>query len=272
MLKTLNLLCDKYKLNKYDVNLHLQNNNIKVPSDFCILPWTGNINCDVCQGLKHCGGLFIQCDKSLHDNKYCKTCSKQAQKNESGKPDAGTVEDRNSVGILDYVDSKGRKAISFTKYMKKNNITKESLVRVAELYNITIPEEHFVEKNKKSKEVVKNEGKEVKKRGRPKKEVRIVNETDIINSIEINTSEEPKETIDDSIKEMEEESYINDDDDNNNNDDDNNNNDDDDDELDVSEIEIDGKTYYKSDNNYLYNIDGDLQGYWNGKKIEIINK
>jgi len=272
MLKTLNLLCDKYKLNKYDVNLHLQNNNIKVPSDFCILPWTGNINCDVCQGLKHCGGLFIQCDKSLHNDKYCKTCSKQAEKNESGKPDAGTVEDRNSVGILDYVDSKGRKAISFTKYMKKNNITKESLVRVAELYNITIPEEHFVEKNKKSKEVVKNEGKEVKKRGRPKKEVRIVNETDIINNIEINTCEEKKEPQDDTIKEMEEEKYIEDNDndtevDNYDNDDDN-----DEEELDVSEIEINGKTYYKSDNNYLYNIDGDLQGYWNGKKIEIINK
>lgn len=265
MLKTLNLLCDKYGLNKYDVNLHLQNNNIKVPSDFCILPWTGNINCDVCQGLKHCGGLFIQCDKSLHDDKYCKTCSKQAEKNESGKPDAGTVDDRNSVGILEYVDSKGRKAISFTKYMKKNNITKESLIRVAELYNINIPEEHFVEKNKKSKEVVKNEGKEVKKRGRPKKEVRIVNEIDIINSIEINTSEEKEETIDDTIKEMEEEKYIEDD----NNDD---NNDDDDPQLDVSEIEIDGKTYYKANNNYLYNIDGELQGYWNGKKIEIINK
>ena len=126
MLKTLNLLCDKYELNKYDVNLLLQNNDVKVPSDFCILPWTGNINPSVCQGLKHCGGLFIQCDKNLHDNKYCKICSKQAEKNESMKPDAGTVEDRNSIGILDYVDSKGRKAISFTKYMKKNNITKES--------------------------------------------------------------------------------------------------------------------------------------------------
>jgi hypothetical protein len=261
MLKTLNLLCEKYELNKYDVNLLLQNNDVKIPSDFCILPWTGNINPNVCQGLKHCGGLFIQCDKNLHDNKYCKTCSKQAEKNESGKPDAGTVEDRNSIGILDYVDSKGRKAISFTKYMKKNNITKESLIRVAELYDITIPEEQFVEKSKKNKEVLKNEDKEVKKRGRPKKEVRIVNETDIINSIEINTSEEKKEILDDTIKEMEEEKYIDDD-----------NSDDDDPELDVSEIEIDGKTYYKADNNYLYNSDGDLQGYWNGKKIEIINK
>lgn len=267
MLKTLNLLCEKYELNKYDVNLLLQNNDVKIPSDFCILPWSGNINCNLCQGLKHCGGLFIQCDKSLHNNKYCKTCSKQSEKNESGKPDAGTVEDRNSVGILDYVDSKGRKAISFTKYMKKNNITKESLLRVAELYNIKIPDEQFLEKSKKSKAVVNDECKEVKKRGRPKKEVRIVNETDIVNSIEINTSEEQKETTDHTIKEMEEEKYIVEDDDHHDEDDN-----DDDPELDVSEIEIDGKTYYKADNNYLYNSDGDLQGYWNGKKIEIINK
>ena len=35
--------------------------------------------------------------------------------------------------------------------IKKNNISKESLLRVAELYNITIPEEHFQEK-KKTKE------------------------------------------------------------------------------------------------------------------------
>ena len=262
MLKTLNLLCDKYELNKYDVNLYLQNNDVKVPSDFCIMPWTGNINSELCQGLKHCGGLFIQCDKNIHEDKYCKTCSKQAEKNESGKPDAGTVEDRNSIGILEYVDSKGRKAISFTKYIKKNNITKESLIRVAELYNITIPEEHFVEKSKKTTEVVKNESKEVKKRGRPKKEVRIVNETDIVNNIQINTSEQKTE-IDDSIKEMEEEKYVEEEEEKDN---------DDDPELDVSEVEIDGKTYYKADNNYLYNIDGELQGYWNGKKIEIINK
>lgn len=269
MLKTLNLLCEKYELNKYDVNLLLQNNDVKVPSDFCIMPWTGNINSDLCQGLKHCGGLFIQCDKSLHDDKYCKTCSKQSEKNESGKPDAGTVEDRNSVGILDYVDSKGRKAISFTKYMKKNNITKESLVRVAELYNIKIPDEQFLEKSKKSKVVVINdECKEVKKRGRPKKEVRIVNETDIVNNIEINTSEEEKNEIDDTIKDMEEEKYIDDDDDDHEIDE----HEIDDPEIDVSEIVIDRKTYYKADNNYLYNSDGDLQGYWNGKKIEIINK
>ena len=93
----------------------------------------------------------------------------------------------------------------------------------------------------------------------------------IVNNIEINTSEEQKETTDNTIKEMEEEKYIVEDDDHHD-EDDNDEDNDDDPELDVSEIEIDGKTYYKADNNYLYNSDGDLQGYWNGKKIEIINK
>ena len=259
MLKTLNLICEKYDLNKYDVNLYLQSNDVKVPSDFCILPWTGNINAGVCQGLKHCGGLFIQCDKSLHNDKYCKTCCKQAEKNENGKPDAGDVGDRNSVDILDYVDNKDRKAISFTKYMKKNNISKESLLRVAELYNITIPEEHFQEK-KKTKEPTQQECSEVKKRGRPKKEIKIISDADIINNVKINTNDEEKESSGD---EMEEENYVD------NNDEEN---DDDDDELDVSELEVNGKMYYKAENNYIYNIDGELQGYWNGKKIEIINK
>lgn len=253
MLKTLNLICEKYDLNKYDVNLYLQTNDVKVPSDFCILPWTGNINAGVCQGLKHCGGLFIQCDKSLHNDKYCKTCCKQAEKNENGKPDAGDVEDRNSVDILDYVDNKDRKAISFTKYMKKNNISKESLLRVAELYNITIPEEHFQEK-KKIKEPKPEQRGEIKKRGRPKKEIKILSDTDIINNIPINSVTNVNVTDYDSEEEMVEEPYVNNDE-----------------EIDVNEIDIGGVTYYKANNNYLYNIDGELMGYWDGKKIKIID-
>ena len=85
---------------------------------------------------------------------------------------------------------------------------------------------------------------------------------DIINNVKINTNDEEKESSGD---EMEEENYVD------NNDEENDYNDDDD-ELDVSELEVNGKMYYKAENNYLYNIDGELQGYWNGKKIEIINK
>ena len=101
---------------------------------------------------------------------------------------------------------------------------------------------------------------EVKKRGRPKKEIKIISDADIINNVKINTNDEEKESSGD---EMEEENYVD------NNDEEN---DYDDDELDVSELEVNGKMYYKAENNYIYNIDGELQGYWNGKKIEIINK
>ena len=84
------------------------------------------------------------------------------------------------------------------------------------------------------------------------------NKEEYIKTMNYTTNDEEKESSDD---EMEEENYVDNDDEEN-----------DDDELDVSELEVNGKMYYKAENNYLYNIDGELQGYWNGKKIEIINK
>lgn len=235
MLKTLNLICDNYSLDKYELNLFLESNNVKVPSDFCILPWTNDVKPNICCGLKYNNGLFTQCDKILHTTKYCKTCNKQAEKNETGKPDAGDVEDRLKVGVLDYVDAKGRKAVPFTEYMKNNNISKELLLRVANNYNIKIPEEQFKETHLISA---------VKKRGRPKKTVTISN-NDV--DISINSAKDNEE-----YGEMKQESYVDVDVDVDKKNDE---------EMDVCEIIVNNTKYYKDEkSNNLYDNSGSLIG------------
>ena len=237
MLKTLNLICEKYSLDKYELNLFLESNNVKVPSEFCILPWTNDIKSNICCGLKYNNGLFTQCDKSLHTTKYCKTCNKQAEKNETGKPDAGDVEDRLKVGVLDYIDAKGRKAVPFTDYMKNNNISKEVLLRVANNYNIKIPEEQFKEPLQVSV---------VKKRGRPKKTLAISN-NDV--DISINSTKDNEE-----YGEMKQESYVDVDRENY------------DEEMNVCEIIVNNIKYYKDEKtNNLYDNSGSLIGRWDSK-------
>ena len=118
------------------------------------LPWNGSICEKGCRGLKYCNGLFIQCNKELVDEEYCKVCKKQSISNSSGKPSAGTVYCRIKMEPLDYIDTNGRKVKPYSVYMKKNGLTRDQVVEVARKKGVTIDEEQFQEF--------------VTKRGRPK--------------------------------------------------------------------------------------------------------
>jgi hypothetical protein len=116
----------------------------------------GCIDAEGCQGLKPNHGLYTQCpSKRMSDGEYCSGCQKQCEKNESGKPNAGTVADRLSQGD-EFKDPKGKRPQHFTSVMNKLKLTREMVESTG-----NVDESHFVVPEKKGK-------------GRPKKSKSVV--------------------------------------------------------------------------------------------------
>ena len=242
-----------------------------------VLPWCGVVIEECCKGLKLNNGLHTQCNRSRGSNDYCGSCVKLMEKNGGSLP-YGSVDDRLKCGILDYVDPKGKGTVPFANVMKKLNISKEEALKEAEKLGWTIPECHFEEKKGKRGRPKKDtsaddtasecsEG-EKKKRGRPKKNKEIVNNNageDLIASLlEQENTEEKKAGASSeeliagaSSEELIEEEVE----------------DEDEDETKVIKFEIEGKTYLKSEDNVLYDMEShDAIGIWNeeSNKIEEI--
>ncbi len=135
------------------------------------MPYNGELNENLCYGIRQNQGLYTQCQISRKgEAKYCKVCAQQAEKNENGKPDYGTIQDRQAVGIFEYVDPKGNKPVAFFKIMKKNKLTEEQVREDASKLNIKINEEHF----KVPEEKPKKEKAEKAAKGRPKKSKKVL--------------------------------------------------------------------------------------------------
>ena len=242
-----------------------------------VLPWCGVVIEECCKGLKLNNGLHTQCNRSRGSNDYCGSCVKLMEKNGGSLP-YGSVDDRLNCGILDYVDPKGKGTVPFANVMKKLNISKEEALKEAEKLGWTIPECHFEEKKGKRGRPKKDtsaddtasecsEG-EKKKRGRPKKNKEIVNNNageDLIASLLEQENTEEKKTgasseeliAGASSEELIEEEVE----------------DEDEDETKVIKFEIEGKTYLKSEDNVLYDMEShDAIGIWNeeSNKIEEI--
>jgi hypothetical protein len=139
------------------------------------LPFT-TCNPALCSGLKQNHGLYTQCPGApVEDNSFCKGCIKQCEKNESGKPDNGTIEDRVKS---DFKGPKGDAPKHYTAVMKKLKLTKEQVLEEAGKFGIEIDEEHFVapatqtKRGRPSKKSADDNSASVesKKRGRPKKQ------------------------------------------------------------------------------------------------------
>lgn len=141
------------------------------------LPYNGEMKESCCHGLKQNHGLYTQCQQLLKgDAKYCKGCNTQAEKNENGEPDYGSIETRMAVGIFEYVDPKGKKPTAYTKIMKKYKVTEEQVVAEAAKFGVTIDAGHFEvsaeSKRGRPKTAVEKPVKGVK--GRPKKNKKVV--------------------------------------------------------------------------------------------------
>jgi hypothetical protein len=83
-----------------------------------------------------------------------------------------------AVGLQDYVDSKGRKQVHYTKIMKKLNLTEEQVMEVANKHGIKVDASHFIAPVDTSKRGRPKSEKPAKVssgvKGRPKKEKKVV--------------------------------------------------------------------------------------------------
>jgi hypothetical protein len=144
------------------------------------LPFNGECNDNKCCGLRQNNGLYTQCQVARKGEKrYCKTCQSQADNNDNGKPDYGTIEDRLAVDIFDYVDPRGNRPVGYKKIMKKLKITEEEVLEEAGKLNIIINMQHFCEVEEPRRGRKANPLKEVKvkaegKKGRPKKTKKVL--------------------------------------------------------------------------------------------------
>ena len=145
------------------------------------LPYNGVMKSECCQGLKQNHGLYTQCPQQRKgDGKYCKGCNTQAEKNENGLPDYGSMESRMAVGIFEYVDPKGKKPTPYTKIMKKYNVTEEEVVAEAAKFGVTIDAGHFELGAESKRGRPKTSVEKVVKgaKGRPKKSKKVIELSD----------------------------------------------------------------------------------------------
>ena len=155
--------------------------NVKVVKSKSVFPFPfmGVLDESCCHGLRINHGLYTQCQNAkCEGGVYCKKCGEEASKNESGKPDIGTVEDRLSVGLYEFKDAKGKSPVAYTKLMKKLNISKEEVELEAWRLGYTIPSEHFevcALQSKRGRPKSAKVEKEAKgSKGRPKKAKKVL--------------------------------------------------------------------------------------------------
>jgi hypothetical protein len=153
---------------------------VVIPKPKFPLPYNGELNDTYCYALRQNNGLYTQClGVRKGEAKFCKSCAAQMLKRGEDVPEYGTIQQRQAVGLLEYVDPKGRKPIAYTKLMKKYKISQQDVVEEAGKLNITINEIHFTateEENKRGRRP-KNQDKEEKVKGvkgRPKKEKSVI--------------------------------------------------------------------------------------------------
>ena len=147
------------------------------------LPFTGRIQEDCCHGLKQNHGLLTQCHKKASESgDYCQGCQKQADKNASGKPNSGSIEDRVAAfeAGKEYRDPKGKAPIAYGKVMQKLKLTEEQVEAEALKQKIELPEDIF--------------NAPIAKRGRPKKNPAVTSDTESESSSVSKKRGRPKKT------------------------------------------------------------------------------
>ena len=233
-----------------------------------ILPFTGRIDEEKCQGIKINYGLYTQCENNFFKGSFCKNCYKQSEKNSDGKPNYGTIDERLDK---DFKDKNGKRPIKYSKIMEKLKITRAMAEKQAQELGFVIPEEEFeIEKTKrgrpkKSTSTTDTSDEESiaepKKRGRPPKEKKVIENgnmgDDLIQNL-IEQANQPKleEKVEEKVK-----PDISDEDEDS----------DDEEETVVVAFTHKGKKYLKAADNTIYDIDSHEEiGTWDEEKKEIV--
>jgi hypothetical protein len=183
VLRVIKAICDYYNLVESEA-LEVCNVNVKsvksVVKSEVPLPFNGSVNMLNCVALRKNHGLYTQCEgKKEKDVEYCKSCDKKMKKMGSSVPEYGTIMLRSEVGLMEYVDPSGGKAIHYTKVMKKLKLSREQVEEEGKKMGMEILECHLLEEGvkrgrPKGEEKEKKEG----KKGRPKKEKTVIEEVE----------------------------------------------------------------------------------------------
>jgi hypothetical protein len=130
------------------------------------LPFNGTIYPSLCHAICRADGLYIQCRKNhLDDSDLCKTCQNYMLKND--KLPYGRIEQRAECGLYDFRFGKYA-PLPYSIYMKKHQLSRETVQQYAATLGITLDEQHFQEVQEPPK----------KKGGRkPKSPIQVVNAT-----------------------------------------------------------------------------------------------
>jgi len=146
------------------------------------MPFNGCMKDNCCRALRQNQGLYTQCETIVSDGGFCKKCGPSAS--------YGTIEQRLSVGIMEYRDPKGKAPTPFVKVMKKLKISREEVESEAGKLNIIINDIHFQEEEVEKKE-----------KGRPKKPRRKIeladDSTDLFAALVAKANEESEEEVSD---------------------------------------------------------------------------
>jgi len=148
------------------------------------LPYTGVVKEDWCRGIRLNHGLMSQCTMGcVGEGEFCTTCQRQADKNGNGLPTYGHIVGREKDG---WRTPGGKQPTNYGNVMEKLNITREKAISEAEKFGLTIPEEQFEKKAAQrgrparkgvaTSDTESEDGapKLVKKRGRPKKDKKVI--------------------------------------------------------------------------------------------------
>ena len=267
-----------------NIERHEEKKEIQKVKNQMLLPFCGVINSDWCNGVRLNYGLYTQCTNNKDKSGFCKTCYKQGEKNGTGVPTYGTIQDRAKAGD-DFRDPKGKPSIRYANIMEKFNISLNDAQNAANSLGWTIPDEELevkvVKRGRPKKSVaVSDTDSEAsapaqKKRGRPRKDKTVVSELatgdDLIAGLikEAKKSSQKEEEI---PKKQEVEKHITEP------------------EITPDPIESDdeeseevevtkftdpntGIEYYKTDENVLYNMESEPVGKWNPntQKVETLD-
>ena len=172
------------------------------------LPFSGEFAEKCCFGLRQNHGLYTQCQVARKgESSYCKSCQAQADKNTSGEPDYGTIKSRLAVGPMDFKDPNGKSPVAYAKIMKKLKLSEEQVREEAGKLGITISDVHFIVEEpvkklvKASKADKSSSEAQEKKKGRPKKEKKVLEVEGATNDLfaslvaEANSSSEDEEEV-----------------------------------------------------------------------------
>lgn len=265
-----------------NIERHEEKKEIQKGKNQILLPFCGIINEDWCNGVRLNYGLYTQCTNNKDKSGFCKTCHKQGEKNGTGIPTYGTIQDRAKAGD-DFRDPKGKTSIRYANIMEKFDISLNDALNAAEALGWIIPDEELevkvVKRGRPKKSVaVSDTDSEAsapaqKKRGRPRKDKTLVSELatgdDLIAGLIKEAKKSPqkeeeeekpkKQEVQKPVIESEITPDIIDSDD------------EEEQEVEVTKFTDPntGIEYYKTDDNMLYNMDSEPVGRWNPESKTI---